>query len=124
MIILKSELINRFTPTEIGAILAASDASIPVRVYLFKLQQSAQEIDLCSQEVIDGLNAMEAGGLIASGRANEILSGGVVAGVTVQILSPFDSAFPGNYSALKRIDGTYAIEGVGEFAPQYIQEVI
>lgn len=67
------EFLSRFTGAEKAAILAAGDASPALRVYLFDLQM-ATEVRLDSLATIGGVQALEAAGLIAPGRSQEILA--------------------------------------------------
>lgn len=73
MTITKTKFLNRFTAQEKAAILAAGDSSMSMRVYLFDLN-NADEVDITHAEVIAGVQAMEAAGLLASGRSVQILS--------------------------------------------------
>lgn len=70
----KIEFLDLFTDTELDAILDAEEADKNVRRFLKKLDL-ADSIGMSNQSTIDGLNYMEAVGLIASGRAAVILNG-------------------------------------------------
>ena len=66
------KFIERFTPTEIKNILAASKVNPDLELYLWKMQQ-AQEVSLLDPETIIGVQTLEAAGLLATGRAAQIL---------------------------------------------------
>ncbi len=68
---------DRFTDAELGAIINARDNSTDPQVQLtlkgfFERLYAANEVNLDSQRVIDGLVYLESQGLIATGRAAEI----------------------------------------------------
>jgi hypothetical protein len=63
---------SRFTMQEKIAMYDSTDTLI--RVFLDDIQ-SAEYIDLAIQDTIDAVNYLESQGLIAAGRAAEILSG-------------------------------------------------
>ena len=69
----KLEYMDRFTDTELSGIYAAAKQSVQVEVWLerFKL---AESIDLTDVRTIAGVNALEQAGLLAEGRAAEILA--------------------------------------------------
>lgn len=64
---------DRFTHAEEVAITAAAAASVDIRVWLDRLAV-AQEISLDDARTIAGVGALEAAGLLAAGRAAEILT--------------------------------------------------
>lgn len=64
---------SRFTDAEKIAIYTAAQTEVAVRVWLDDLSV-AQEVDLADQRIISGVNAMEFGGLIGAGRAQEVLA--------------------------------------------------
>lgn len=66
------KFIERFTPTEIKGILAAAKVNADLELYLWKMQQ-AQEVSLIDPETIIGVQTLEAAGLLAAGRAAQIL---------------------------------------------------
>lgn len=66
------EFISRFKGDEIKSILAASKVNADLGVYLWKTQQ-AQEVSLLDPETITGVLTLEAVGLLAAGRATQIL---------------------------------------------------
>lgn len=72
-ILTKLAYINRFTDEELVGIYSAAKVSVPVEVWLKKFEL-AEEINLDDERTIAGLHAMEASGLLAAGRANEILT--------------------------------------------------
>ena len=68
---------ERFTDAELGAIISARDGSSDPNMQLtlkgfFERLRAANEVNLDSQRVIDGLAYLEAQGLIAAGRGAEI----------------------------------------------------
>ncbi len=71
------KFIDRFSDTEMGAIIDARDngadqaVSTAIKGFFERLYMRS-EVDLDSQRVIDGLTFLEAQGLIAPGRAAEI----------------------------------------------------
>lgn len=69
----KLEFLNRFTTPERVTIRTAAKASPAVEDYL-ELLNAAEEVRLTSETTIQGVNALEAAGLIAAGRAAEILA--------------------------------------------------
>ncbi len=69
----KLEFMNRFTDAELATIYSAAKQSVAVEIWLEKFKL-ASEIDLSDQRTIDGINALEASGLLAAGRAAEILA--------------------------------------------------
>lgn len=68
----KSEFLHRFTATERTAILTASKSSIVVEGYLF-LIQARDTIELSDPEISSGVRLIEQAGIIAAGRASQIL---------------------------------------------------
>ncbi len=117
MIITKLSFLNRFTTTETATILAASDSVPAIRVYLFKLQL-AESLDLCDAETIAGVNALEAAGLLAIGRAAEIL-----AVPRMRVLPPFDTAWPDTYPVISFDGTTYRLETAGDFDAAFVEFV-
>lgn len=79
MLLTKQQFINRFTDTEMRAILTAAKASVDVDAWLFRFDNitpasDGTAIDLGEPGVIDGISQLEAAGLLAAGRGAEILS--------------------------------------------------
>lgn len=64
--------INRFTPAETKNIIAASKVNADLELYLWKMQQ-AQDVNLLDSDTIVGVDTLEYAGLIAPGRAAQIL---------------------------------------------------
>ena len=64
---------QRLTQSELISIRAAAQEN-PVVYDFLDILDSATFIDLTRQDTIDGLTAMESAGLLAEGRANEILT--------------------------------------------------
>jgi hypothetical protein len=67
------EFLNRFTQAERIAIRTAAQTNATVADYL-ALQAAASGIGLTDQRTIDDVNALETAGLIAAGRAAQILA--------------------------------------------------
>lgn len=72
-ILTKLDYMNRFTDAELAAIYTAAKSSVAIEVWLEKFKL-ATEINLDDPRTIDGVNALEAAGLLAPGRAAEILA--------------------------------------------------
>jgi hypothetical protein len=68
------QFMDRFTDSELAAIMTAAKSSIELELW-FKRFEMAQDILLTDPQTIAGVNALEAAGLIAEGRATEILNG-------------------------------------------------
>lgn len=64
---------NRFTQAEKEAIYTAAESSVSVKIWLDDLN-AASYVDLTDQQTIDGVNSLEAAGLIGAGRVSEILA--------------------------------------------------
>jgi hypothetical protein len=69
----KLQAMERFTDAELAAIYTAAKASVAVEVWLEKFK-AATEIDLTNASFIAGVDGLEGSGLIAAGRAAEILA--------------------------------------------------
>lgn len=67
------EFLRRFTQQERIAINAAAKTTPEIYDYQYLLEHSINGVLLSDPDVMAGVNALEAFGLIASGRANEIL---------------------------------------------------
>lgn len=65
---------NLFTGAEKIAIYTAAESSVQIRVWLDDLN-AAEFVDLDYPATIAGVQALEAGGIIAEGRAAEVLAG-------------------------------------------------
>jgi len=68
------QFMDRFTDSELAAIITAAKSSIELELW-FKRFEMAQDILLNDPQTIAGVNALETAGLIAEGRAAEILHG-------------------------------------------------
>ena len=64
---------NLFTDSELAGIYTAAKANIAIEVWLEKFKV-AEIIDLLDPKTIAGLHTLEAVGLLATGRAAEILN--------------------------------------------------
>ncbi len=76
----KLAYMNRFTDVELANIFAAAKGSLSVEVWLAKFSATTPDadgtaIDLDDPRTVAGLQALEAAGLLASGRATQILEG-------------------------------------------------
>jgi hypothetical protein len=69
----KTEYMSRFSDAELAAIYTVAKTTIQVEIWLEKFKV-AEFIDLSDPRTIDGVHALEAVGLIAEGRAHEILA--------------------------------------------------
>lgn len=68
------QFMDRFTDTELAGIMVAAKSSIELELW-FKRFEMAQDIRVDDPQTISGVNALETAGLIAEGRAVEILHG-------------------------------------------------
>jgi len=66
------EFLGRFTDAEMQAFITASKASPALEAYLIKIQ-SAEGVILTDASTVAGVHALEMAGLIATGRAAEVL---------------------------------------------------
>ncbi len=72
-IITKLAFRNRFTQAEKVALYTAAETNVPIRVYLDDVN-AATFIDLSRPDTSIGVQQLESAGLLAPGRANEILT--------------------------------------------------
>lgn len=75
----KLDYMNRFEDAELGAIYSAAKVNVAVEVWLAKFNAATPDadgtcIDLDDPRTVAGLQGMEAAGLLAPGRAAEILT--------------------------------------------------
>ena len=70
----KREFLKRLTPAEYSAIKGAAAANATVDYYWQMFMLVEGDIHLDNPDTIDGLQLLESAGLLAAGRANEILS--------------------------------------------------
>lgn len=70
-ILTKLEYMDRFTDTELAGIYTAAKSVVQVEIWLEKFKLAA-EVNLDDPRTLLGLQAMEAAGLLAAGRAAEI----------------------------------------------------
>jgi hypothetical protein len=68
------QFMDKFTDAELAEIMTAAKSSIELELW-FKRFEMAQDILLTDPQTIAGVNALETAGLIAEGRATEILHG-------------------------------------------------
>lgn len=76
-LISKLEFMSRFTDEELEALYAARRASVKIEVWMAKFDASSQ-IDLDDPRLRSGLLAMQSLGILAHGRADELLTAEVV----------------------------------------------
>lgn len=69
----KLEYMNRFTDAELAVIYAAAKTVVQVEIWLEKFRL-ATDVDLEDPRTVAGVEAMEGAGLLAEGRAAEILA--------------------------------------------------
>lgn len=75
----KQEFIDRFTPVEMATLLSAAKVSVELEAWLFRFNSVTPDadgtsIDTNDPRTIAGVSALELSGIIASGRATEILA--------------------------------------------------
>lgn len=68
----KLTFLNRFTLAEMGTILSARTQDALLNAYMYKLE-SVQNVDLNDPDTVGGVQMLEQAGILASGRANQIL---------------------------------------------------
>ncbi len=116
-----SQFRNRFTEAEKQAIYAAAASSIAIRVWLDDLAAVTVVLDpadptivlagvqLDNPRTIAGVQGLEAAGLIAAGRAAEILElpaaefppvGGYTLGQMITLKEPFGLSYPGEHEII------------------------
>lgn len=96
---------NLFTLDEKRAIYTAATQYVDIQIWLDDLAVVATQVDTEDARCIAGVQGLEAIGLIAPGRAAEILGippdaepvGGYTMGQSVRILAPFNVQFPDAY---------------------------
>lgn len=69
----KLEYMERFTDEELGTIFTVAKQSVAVEVWLEKFKL-ASEINLDDPRILGGLQALESAGILATGRAMEIIA--------------------------------------------------
>lgn len=72
-ILTRLAFMRRFSDAELATIYTAEDQSVVLKVWLDKFRL-AEEISLDDPEIVGGVNALEQMGLIAAGRAAEVLA--------------------------------------------------
>jgi hypothetical protein len=73
----KQQFLDRFTQSEISHILAASKLNSDVEAWVFRFENiddTTASIDIEYEDTINGVRAFESAGILAEGRADEILS--------------------------------------------------
>lgn len=76
----KLEYMNRFTDTELTGIYTAAKSVVEIEIWLEKFKVTT-EVDLTDPRTVSGVQALEDAGLIAAGRAQEILAIAVSGGL-------------------------------------------
>lgn len=134
---------DRFTLAEKRAIYAAA-ASVPdVRIWLDDLaavtvvldpadpSRVLSGVDLEDARTVAGVQGLEAAGLIAAGRAAEILElpadqfppvGGFAVGQLVRLVQPWATSWPSEYPVLGFGAGCVTLE-IGQFVPELLEAV-
>lgn len=132
---------DRFTLDEKRAIYGAAAAVQDVRIWLDDLAavtvvldpadpyRVLSGVDLTDPRTVAGVQGLEAAGLLAAGRAAEILElpaeefppvGGFSLGQMVRLLAPFSASFPGEYPIIGFGPDCVTLE-MGQFAPQFVE---
>jgi hypothetical protein len=125
---------DRFTLDEKRAIYVAADSVVDIKIWLDDLASVTPEngVDTADVRTIEGVQGLEAAGLIAAGRAQEILGtegpaadpvGGFTLGQMVRVLDPFTSAFPDTYEITGFGPGCVEILSGPQFDPSFIEAV-
>ena len=75
----KLDYMNRFTDEELGLIYTVAKTNVGIEIWLAKFNATTPEadgtaIDMFDPRTVGGLQAMEAAGLLAPGRAMEIIN--------------------------------------------------
>lgn len=70
----KLELLGRFTETELSGIYEAEANDINIRKWLERFRMTVGDVDLSDARTIEGVRGLELLGMIAAGRASEILA--------------------------------------------------
>lgn len=143
MRVTKQQFIDRMTPAEMAGILGAARQSVAIEAWLFRFNSVTPDpdgtsIDLRDPRTIAGVQSLEAAGLLAAGRAAEILStlvtepgglsehAGIARGALVRVMPPFDASFPDPLvveSITQADDGSVAfvLTDAGGFAREYLE---
>jgi len=69
----QNQMLKSFTVEEFTAILAASKTNVLVEYWLVRFNALKEGVNLNDPETLQGLQNLEEAGLLAQGRANEIL---------------------------------------------------
>lgn len=131
----KLEFMNRFTDAELATLYTAAKQSIALEVWLAKFNAAVPDadgtsVDCSNINTIGGIWALEAAGILNTGRAAEILGvpvvngtlAGFTAGIVVRVLAPFNEAYPDSYTVMSVDTASVYLEGTC-FAPIYLQKV-
>lgn len=126
------EFRTRFTQEEKRAIYTAAVDNIDIRIWLDDLMAitEAEGVDTTDERTVAGVQGLEALGLIAKGRALEILGaegpaalpvGGFSLGQAIKILPPFTKTFPEIYKITGFGVGCIEILSGPQFDPSFVE---
>lgn len=73
-LISQTEFLRRLTNSELEAILAAAKASVAVEAWVYRFDR-AGDVDLNDPLTVQGVQSLEVAGLLAAGRASQVLGG-------------------------------------------------
>ena len=79
-ILTRLEYMNQFTDAELAAIYTAAKSVVEIEIWLEKFKVTT-EVDIDDPRTVSGVQALEGAGLIAAGRAQEILAATVSGGL-------------------------------------------
>ena len=133
----KKQFLDRFSPAEMSAVLAAAKVSPDVEVWLFRFNSTTPDaeglaIDTADPLTVAGLCALEHAGLIGPGRADQIIgnNGGAAAelaglrvGDAVRVRPPFAARWPDVYVIADIGADAVQLNGGGSFAPHHLEPV-
>ena len=134
MILTILEFRDRFTLDEKRALYTAAESVIDIKIWLDDLASVKPDegVNTSDARTVAGVQALESVGLIAPGRAAEILGiegpaappvGGFALGQQVRVGAPFTSAFPDTYEITGFGPACVEILGGPQFDPQFIEAV-
>ena len=142
MLLTITQFRDRFTLSEKRAIYAAAAQVADVRIWLDDLAAVTvvldpatgavlSGVDLTDPRTVAGVQGLEAAGLLAAGRAAEILAvpadeypaqGGFAKGQMVRVAHPFSVSYPGEYPILGFGPDCVVLE-MGQFALPLVEAV-
>lgn len=125
----KQEFIDRFTQTEVLAILTQAKTDVQIEMWLFRFNNVTDLIDSIDLRTVSGLNLLEAKGILTEQRVEEICGtstsyAGFTLGQMVTLLPPFNASYSDQYpiEALDPVANAITVNGSG-FDPIYVQAV-